>query len=70
MIENKSVRIDNALLAVRYGVKPGSVVQVECKNDVPTNREWRNRFKDSKIDGCITVIQNDVKTTKPPKESS
>lgn len=49
------VTVNNKALAATLGVNAGDTVDVECKNGVPINREWRNRFKDSAIDGCITL---------------
>lgn len=59
----KKVTINNEALASVLNVKKGAVIDVECKNGVPVVREWRNRFKDSKIDGCISIGDN-KKTTK------
>lgn len=67
MITKKKVTVNNAALAVVLGVKPGAVVEVNCKHGVPVSKEWRNRFKDSEIDGCITINQN---TTKPKPTKS
>ena len=58
------VKINSAPLAALLGVKPGDTMQVKCKNGIPVNREWRNRFKDSKIDGCVSVVQKAAKTSK------
>lgn len=49
------VTVNNEALAATLGVKAGDKVDVECKGGVPINREWRNRFKDSVIDNCITL---------------
>lgn len=53
--------IHNAALAATLGVAPGATVQVETRGGVPVTREWRNRFKDSRIDGCVTIAQNVIK---------
>ena len=49
------VIINNAALAKLLGVKAGDKYEVECKDGIPTSREWRNRFNDSAIDNCITI---------------
>lgn len=67
MITKKKVTVKNEALAAALGVKPGAVVQVECKHGVPVNKEWRNRFKDSEIDGCISINQNNMKPKKSTK---
>ena len=64
MTEIQKVTINNEALAAIFGVKPGAEMSVLCKNGVPITREWRNRFKDAKIDGCITIAQNGKKSTK------
>ena len=64
-----AVTVNNPELAVLLGVKPGARVDVKCKNGVPVTREWRNRFKDSEVDGCITVRQNTKKPAKSTEES-
>jgi hypothetical protein len=41
----------------------GQIVNVQCdEKDIPLDRYWRNRFRDSKIDGCLEIIS---KTRKP-----
>ncbi len=60
------VTVNNKALAAVLGVKPGATVAVECKRGVPVTREWRNRFKDAEIDGCVTINQNVKKSTKTP----
>ena len=63
------VTINNKALAIALGftVSPDKpvVVDVECKNGIPIDREWRNRFKDAEIDGCISVAK-----PKPKKEAN
>ena len=67
MITKRKVTVKNEALAMVLGVKPGAVIKVECKHGVPVNREWRNRFTDSKIDGCVVIHQNGKKTAKESK---
>lgn len=50
------VKIKNAALAKTLNLKLDDTVDVECKNDVPISREWRNRIKDAKFDKCVTII--------------
>lgn len=52
------VTVNNLPLAKLLNIKPGAKIPVPCKNGVPLLREWRNRFRDTKIDKCITVCQN------------
>jgi acetamidase/formamidase len=67
MITKKKVTVKNKALAAVLGVKPGAVVKVECKRGVPTSKEWRNRFSDSEIDGCILIHQTSTKSIKSTK---
>lgn len=30
------------------------------KNGIPLERYWRDRIKDASIDGCITIIKEEV----------
>lgn len=69
MMTAVKVTVNNAALALLLGINKGDVYPVECKNGVPVNREWRNRFKDADIDGCITISQNGAKSTKKTKGS-
>lgn len=69
IIEKRQVKVNNGALAVALGLTPGAVVDVKCKNGVPLEREWRNRFRDMAIDNCISIIDKpavpiDKKTTK------
>lgn len=61
------VIINNAALAKLYGVTPGAAVRVQCKNNIPVNLEWRNRFKDMTIDNCISLVES--KTIESKKSS-
>ena len=62
--EVKKVKVINKALAKVLDVSAGTIIEVECKNGVPVNREWRNRFKDAKIDKCIEIVKS-----KPTKEA-
>lgn len=59
--ENVEVIIENEALAKALNASKGDSVKVKCKNGVPVEREWRNRFKDAEVDGCISFPQNKVK---------
>ena len=67
MITKVKVTVKNEALAAVLGVKPGAVVGVECRHGVPVTKEWRNRFKDAEIDGCISISQNKTKLAKGDK---
>jgi len=62
------VIINNPAFAKLLNVKPGVKIPVACKNGVPLSREWRNRFRDSKIDKCIAISQNVGKPKVPSKK--
>jgi len=61
------VTVNNEALAGTLGVKPGDTIEVKCKHGVPVTREWRNRFKDAKIDNCITIHAEKTKPSKGDK---
>ncbi len=67
MRRNITVIIENPELASALGFKVGAEISVSCRQGVPVNREWRNRFKDAVIDGCISFPQNTPKTKKEDK---
>ena len=37
-------------------LKAGATVTLEVRNGVPVNSFWRRRFKDAKIDGCMSPV--------------
>ena len=62
--EMKKVKVKNEALAKILNVSAGAIIDIECKNGVPVNREWRNRFKDAEIDNCIEIVKS-----KPKREA-
>lgn len=56
--ENKSIKL-NAPLA---GHGKGEVLKIPFAGGVPKSKYWRDRVKDAKIDGCVTVISNKKKS--------
>lgn len=51
------IKIKSEALASALGYKAGDIVKVECRQGVPVSREWRNRIKDSAIDGCVEIVK-------------
>lgn len=48
------------------GYTKGQKVSVACDiHGTPTLQYWRNRLKDSEIDGCVSVVKSASKK-KPP----
>lgn len=48
--------------------KAGEIVEVQtCENGVPLDKFWRDRLKDSEIDGCIEVVKDEPVKTKRNK---
>lgn len=39
------------------GQEAGETVKVEAKGGVPVERYWRDRLKDSEIDGCVELAK-------------
>ncbi|MCP4489029.1 MAG: hypothetical protein GY820_17205 [Gammaproteobacteria bacterium] len=58
------IKLENKALVPLHGVKPGATVSVKAdRHGVPLEKCWRDRLRDSKIDGAIVVVQ-DKKTKK------
>lgn len=45
------------------GHAKGTTIKIASIDGIPTDKYWRDRIKDSDIDGCVSVVQK--KTTKP-----
>jgi len=59
------VTINNEALAKALEVKAGTTVDVTCRDGVPVDRYWRNRFKEAELDQSVSLP-----TPKPKKEAS
>lgn len=46
--------------------KAGKIIRIPDKDGIPTERYWRNRLRDSKIDNCIEIVEK-TKQKKEPK---
>ena len=62
--EDKSMagklRLRNKSGVTLHGVKSGEVVEVDADAvGTPLDRHWRNRLRDSKIDGCVEVLKDE-----------
>ena len=53
--EKVSVTIESEALAKALGVSKGAKTNVECRDGVPIDQYWRNRFKDSETDGSLKI---------------
>jgi len=49
------------------GYPKGTKIKVSANKGIPTSKYWRDRIKDSDIDGCVSVVVK--KTAKSPKPS-
>lgn len=50
-------------------VAKGGIIKVHCDtNGIPTKIYWYRRYIDSKIDGCITLLDDSKAKTKPKKK--
>ncbi len=46
-------------------VKKGDIITVEVdSNSIPLDQFWRRRLKDSKIDNCVEIVNNNNKKIK------
>lgn len=39
------------------GYKSGQEITIKSENGIPLDSYWRARVKDSKLDGCLNVIE-------------
>ena len=42
------------------GLSSGDEIEVRTKGGVITDKYWRSRLADSKIDNCVSVVDNKV----------
>lgn len=61
----KDCHISIKVLKDLPGHRIGQVIKVQSAGGIPVLKFWRDRLRDSKIDGCIEV----VKTKKPIKKT-
>lgn len=48
------------------GKKPGEIIEIECDNEgLPLDQFWYRRYLDSRIDNCISAVEE---SNKPKKE--
>jgi hypothetical protein len=73
--QKRQIRVNFDCTAVGFAgipaLKKGSVYSIICDmNGIPTNRYWYRRFRDSKIDNCITFLdtQKPKVKIKPKKD--
>lgn len=45
------------LKKIKSNLEVGKIIKIEDKEGIPTNRFWRARLKDSKIDNCIEIVK-------------
>jgi hypothetical protein len=50
--------------------KAGREINIACdEHNIPLEKFWRDRLKDSEIDNCLTVISEEKVNTKSKKEA-
>lgn len=64
MTDRMTVLVHNAELAASLGVAIDTPVQVDCRQGVPIEREWRNRLRDAHIDKCVSIVKDSQKVSK------
>ncbi|MEK0324943.1 MAG: hypothetical protein QQN63_04495 [Nitrosopumilus sp.] len=52
-LQNKQLKLHTDLASH----KAGEVISIECTDGVPMDRYWRDRVKDSEIDGCVSFVE-------------
>ena len=55
------IKIHNEALAKLYGVEKDGTLDIQAIDGIPAQIEWRNRLKDSEIDGCISLVDDKIK---------
>jgi hypothetical protein len=72
--ENKMLKPDKKKVRIKIksplkNYKPGDVLTITVyKEGIPIIRYWRDRLKDAKIDGCIELIQDQLKPVSEKKQ--
>jgi len=52
------ITIKNTSIVRLHGLKPGDTRKIDVdRKGIPLDRNWRRRLSDSKIDGCLSVIE-------------
>lgn len=46
----------------------GRTIEVEATNGIPVDKYWRDRIKDSKIDGCVSIVKSTKKAIAKKQE--
>lgn len=62
--------INSKELADINNVKVGDEIEVKDRKGMPLDKYWRNRLKDAKIDGCVSIAKAKSKTAKTTKEEA
>lgn len=53
------IKLNQNLSTPKGKLKKDDVITIECNNEsVPLDKFWRNRFIDSAIDNCLTIISD------------
>lgn len=57
--EMNYIKIKNTSNVILNGVKPEQIISIQVDTDgTPLDRYWRNRLRDSVIDNCVEIVQN------------
>ena len=60
-LQNKQLQLHTDLASH----KAGEVIYIECTDGVPVDRYWRDRVKDSEIDGCVSFVKPEPAPSNP-----
>jgi hypothetical protein len=64
--------MDRIKIKVNHGIPgyaSGVVVEIEARDGVPTDENWRRRISDAETDGCCELVTDQPKA-KPKARSS
>ena len=56
-LRNKKLKLNTDLAKHKSGI----ILTVQSKGGVLVDKYWRDRLKDSEIDGCVTLLEDEPK---------
>jgi hypothetical protein len=60
----RDLKINKDIVTPSGRRKAGIIISVQCDiNNIPLNKFWRDRVKDSEIDGCVSFVERDSNKT-------
>ncbi len=63
MMRTHKMKLQNNTEHSMKGVAPGKIAIVNAVDGMPTDKYWRNRLRDAKIDDCVKDLTKHTKQT-------